>query len=77
MILPPMQPEPYEDRASDCEMAVEMKVHELVDQVVAVGWNRKEAMAAIANVILNEMFALQENEQTNVRLAEALGKVEH
>jgi hypothetical protein len=76
MIPPPMNDEHYEDRASDCEMALQMKVDELVDESALVGWTRSEAMAAIVNIALNQMFAETENERTNFR-AKALVKVEH
>ena len=50
MIPSPMKDEPYDDRETDCEMALEMKVDELVDECALVGWTRSEAMAAIVNV---------------------------
>lgn len=72
-----MLKEPYEGRASDCEMVLETMVQQIVDLAVAAGWNRKEAMAAIANVIHNEIYAEEEHERTNYRISEALGKVAH
>jgi hypothetical protein len=77
MILPPLMDEPYENRESDCELALELDVHEVVDLAEKAGWSRSEALAAIANVCLNHMFAEQENELTTFRVAQALGKVEH
>jgi hypothetical protein len=77
MILSPMLDQPYDDRESDCQLAIELQVHQLVDLAVAAGWKRTEAMAAIANVALDQMFAEQENQQSSFRVAQALGKVEH
>ena len=75
MIPSPLKDKPYDDRETDCLIALEMRVHDVVDEAEAAGWARLEAMAAIASIALNQMFAEQEKEVTNSRLAEAQGKV--
>ncbi|MGO4440777.1 hypothetical protein [Rhizobium sp. RAF56] len=77
MILSPMLPQPYIDRQIDCEMAIAMDVHILIDLAVKAGWKRKEAIAAVASVMLNVMAVETENEETSFSVATALGKVLH
>ncbi|MGO4440728.1 hypothetical protein [Rhizobium sp. RAF56] len=72
-----MKDELYEDRDTDCEMALEQKVQEVVDEAALVGWTRLEARAAIINIALNPMFAETENERSSFRLALVQRKGEH
>jgi len=69
MIPSPQKDEPYDDRDTDCELALETRIHDLVDEAALVGWTRSEAMAAIVNLALNQMFAETENDRTDFRLA--------
>ena len=62
----PLKDEPYDDRDS---WLWRRGIHDLVDEAALVGWTRSEAMAAIVNLALNQMFAETENERTNFRLA--------
>jgi hypothetical protein len=77
MILPPMLLKAYEDRGSDCELALDVEVQEVIDHAVRVGWKRTEAMKAIVNLVLSKMAADAENRLTKFRVAQALDSVEH
>jgi hypothetical protein len=77
MILKPMLNRHYPERSSDCELALEVQLQELIDRALAAGWERKEAIAAIANIAIRFMVTDAENKGTDFCIAAALGKVEH
>ena len=74
-MIRPMRDRPYPDRSKDCQLALEVHVQELLDKAMAAGWKRKEAMTAIANLVINFMVAHAENEHTNYCIAQALGLI--
>jgi hypothetical protein len=76
-MIRPMHHRPYPDRNNDCQLALEVHIQELLDRARAAGWGRKEAMAAIANLVINLMVADAENDHANYCIAQALGRVEH
>lgn len=76
-MIRPMRNRPSPDRSKDCQLALEVHVQELIDKAMAAGWERKEAMTAITNLVINFMVADAENEHTNYCIAQALGRVEH
>ena len=76
MIPPPMNDEHYEDRASDCEMALQMKVDELVDRSALVGWTRsKPWLRSLTSPSPDVRRKQKTSGQTSG--AKALVKVEH
>jgi hypothetical protein len=76
-MIRPMHHRPYPDRNNDCRLALEVHVQELLDKAKAAGWGRKEAMATIANLVINFMVADAKNEHTNYSIAQALGRIQH
>jgi hypothetical protein len=77
MILRPKLDRPYPDRSDDCQLALEVKLQELIDQAMAAGWESAEAIAAITNLAINLMVADLRNTRTSLSIAQALGRVEH
>jgi hypothetical protein len=77
MILRSRRDRSNPDRSDDCQLALEAKLQELIDQAMAAGWERAEAMAAITNLAINLMVADLQNTRTSLCIAQALGRVEH
>ncbi|MGO4441576.1 hypothetical protein [Rhizobium sp. RAF56] len=46
MIKKPLRSEQYSDRQLDCQQALELAVHYVIDQAVVLGWQREEALLA-------------------------------
>jgi hypothetical protein len=67
-IQAPKQPVDYPDRFTDCQMAIEDAVLQLVGEAQLAGWNRAEVLAAIIEVADNTSLALDENERLDVEI---------
>lgn len=72
-----MRAQPYPDRSKDCQLALEVHLQELIDKATAAGWERSEAIAAIANLAINLVAANMQNRQVDRFIARALGRIEH
>jgi hypothetical protein len=77
MILPPMMKDTYDDRDSDCQMALDVTLKQVIDNAETAGWKRIEVMTAIINLAINFLAAEAKNGRTDFRIAQALGRVEH
>jgi hypothetical protein len=76
-MIRPMLKRSYPDRSNDSQLALEADLQELIDKASEVGWERTEAMAAIANLVIKFMVADAERKHVNYCIAHALGRVEH
>jgi hypothetical protein len=77
MILPPMMKGIYDDRDSDCQMALDVTLKRMIDNAETAGWKRVEVMTAIINLAINFLAAEAKNMRTDFRIAQALGRIEH
>jgi hypothetical protein len=77
MIMSPMRTTEYPDRATDCQLALEVELQMLVDKGTAAGWDRTEVPAAVANLSINSIAEDLQNLKADHCIAKALGRVEH
>jgi hypothetical protein len=75
MILPPTQSRPFPDRNTDCQLALEPHLQDLIDQATAAGWERSEVTTAIATLTMGFLIADLENNQTDLHIARTPGTV--
>lgn len=68
MVIVPKRNGPYPDRETDCQMAVEDLVLEIVDAAHLAGWGKAEVLAAIIDVADNTSLALDETVAESVKI---------
>jgi hypothetical protein len=59
----------YADRDLDCQLALEIAVQQVIDQAMAVGWEREEALFALGNLAVNMLVGDWKKEQTGSAVA--------
>lgn len=62
MIRKPQHERDHPDRFSDCQLALEDRIIELLGDAVISGWDRDEVLEAIIAVTDNTAMALRANE---------------
>ena len=71
-IMPPAQSGPYPDRHLHCQMMLEERFRELLNDAVAAGWLVDEAATAMVELADNQVLMIMANEDTDAEIARAL-----
>lgn len=71
-IMPPAQSGPYPDRHLHCQMMLEDRFRDLLNEAVAAGWLIAEAATAMVELADNQMLMIMANEDTDAEIARAL-----
>ncbi|WP_352731925.1 hypothetical protein [Mesorhizobium sp. M0460] len=69
MINPPKIQDEYQDRAIDCQEAMEPGFQAIVDCMIEAGWTRGETMRALKRLIAADNMTQKENARTETQLA--------
>lgn len=71
-IMPPAQSGPYPDRHLHCQMMLEDRFRDLLNEAVAAGWLIAEAATAMVELADNQVLMIMANEDTDAEIARAL-----
>ncbi|MER9292193.1 hypothetical protein NKI66_15515 [Mesorhizobium sp. M0518] len=69
MINPPRRQDEYQDRAIDCQEAMEPGFQAIVDCMIEAGWTRGEILRALKRLIAADNMTQKENARTETQLA--------
>ncbi|MER8979234.1 hypothetical protein [Mesorhizobium sp. M0870] len=69
MINPPKRQDEYQDRAIDCQEAMEPGFQAIVDCMLEAGWTRGEIMRSLKRLIAADNMTQKENARTETQLA--------
>jgi hypothetical protein len=69
MISPPKRQDEYQDRAIDCQEAMEPGFQAIVDCMLEVGWTRGEVLRSLKRLIAADNMTQKENARTETQLA--------
>ncbi|MER9749896.1 hypothetical protein [Mesorhizobium sp. M0140] len=69
MINPPSRQDEYQDRAIDCQEAMEPGFQAIVDCMIEAGWTRGEILRALKRLIAADNMTQKENARTETQLA--------
>ncbi|MER8410052.1 hypothetical protein [Mesorhizobium sp. M1342] len=69
MINPPKRQDEYQDRAIDCQEAMEPGFQAIVDCMIEAGWTRGEILRALKRLIAADNMTQKENARTETQLA--------
>lgn len=69
MVNPPKRQDDYQDRAIDCQEAMEPGFQAIVDCMLEAGWTRGETLRALKRLIAANNMAQKENARLETQLA--------
>ncbi|RUW90763.1 hypothetical protein [Mesorhizobium sp. M7A.F.Ca.US.010.02.1.1] len=69
MINPPKRQDEYQDRAIDCQEAMEPGFQAIVDCMIEVGWTRGEVLRSLKRLIAADNMTQKENAKLETQLA--------
>ncbi|RUX30125.1 hypothetical protein EOA13_09975 [Mesorhizobium sp. M7A.F.Ca.US.011.01.1.1] len=69
MINPPRRQDEYQDRAIDCQEAMEPGFQAIVDCMIEAGWTRGEVLRSLKRLIAADNMTQKENARTETQLA--------
>jgi hypothetical protein len=69
MINPPKRQDEYQDRAIDCQEAMEPGFQAIVDCMLEVGWTRGEVLRSLKRLIAADNMTQKENAKLETQLA--------